>query len=154
MKIIRAEKENAEEILKLQKNAYQSEAEIYNDFSIPPLTQTLENIQNQINNQIFLIAIEDEKIIGSVRAYEKYGTCYIGRLIVNPDKQNQGIGTLLMDEIEKYFSASKRYELFTGSKSEKNISLYKKLGYNMCKSEHLNHAVELIYMEKIKNISI
>ena len=43
-----------EEILSLQKLAYRSEAEIYNDFNIPPLVQTLEGIKNDFENQIFL----------------------------------------------------------------------------------------------------
>ncbi len=34
-----------EEILKLQKLAYKSEAEIYNDYSIPPLLQTIDEIK-------------------------------------------------------------------------------------------------------------
>jgi hypothetical protein len=43
--IERASVEDAQEILALQRLAYQSEAEIYDDYSIPPLTQTLEAIR-------------------------------------------------------------------------------------------------------------
>ncbi|WP_198936769.1 GNAT family N-acetyltransferase [Domibacillus epiphyticus] len=32
------------------------------------------------------------KIIGSVRAYEKEGICYIGKLMVQPAYQNKGLG--------------------------------------------------------------
>ena len=39
---LRAEKSDAPEILALQKTAYQSEAEIYGDDSLPALQQTLE----------------------------------------------------------------------------------------------------------------
>jgi len=46
--------------------------------------------------------------------------------------QNQGIGTILMKEIEKCFTP-KRFELFVGSKSGKNIYLYQKLGYSIFK---------------------
>lgn len=35
---------DAAAILALQKLAYQSEARLYNDFSIPPLLQTLEEL--------------------------------------------------------------------------------------------------------------
>ena len=45
MMIERAKIEDAKEILDLQKLAYQSEAEIYNDYTIPPLTQTLEEME-------------------------------------------------------------------------------------------------------------
>lgn len=42
MIIERASLEDAKEILELQKLAYVSEAEIYNDYSIPPMMQTLD----------------------------------------------------------------------------------------------------------------
>src|SRR4030042_6685710 len=103
MMIERAVTDDAEEILSLQKIAYRSEAEIYNDFTIPPLTQTLEGIKKDFENQFFLKAIIDGKIIGSVRAFVKEGTCYVGRLVVHPDFQNRGIGTHLMNRIEKDF---------------------------------------------------
>ncbi len=79
-------------------------------------------------------AVSEGKIIGTVRAYKKTGTCYVGRLAVHPDMQNQGIGTALMREIEKLYSP-RRYELFVGSKSDKNIHLYQKLGYNVYKTD-------------------
>jgi hypothetical protein len=41
MMITQAAAADAAEILALQKLAYQSEAAIYQDYSIPPLTQTL-----------------------------------------------------------------------------------------------------------------
>ena len=121
MKIERATISDAGEILVLQKLAYQSEAEIYDDFNIPPMVQTLEGIEKDFGNQFFLKAVMDGKIIGSVRAYKKDGTCYIGRLIVHPDFQNQGIGKILMNEIEKVFNTCERFELFTGDRSGRNI---------------------------------
>jgi len=148
MKIVKADIDDAKDILELQKIAYQSEAEIYNDFDIPPLTQTLEEIKRQFGDHIFLKTVENKNIIGSVRAYEKDGTCFIGRLIVHPEKQNQGIGTVLTNEIERCFNGVQRYELFTGSESTKNIHLYEKLGYHIFESEKLSEVVKLVYMEK------
>jgi ribosomal protein S18 acetylase RimI-like enzyme len=146
--IERASISDAEEILSLQKLAYGSEAETYNDFSIEPLVQTLEELKKQIIDYIVLKAVVDETIIGSVRAYEKNGTCYIGKLMVHPDHQNKGIGKKLMDAIENLFPTS-RYELFTGSRSEKNIGLYEKLGYKTFKTHSINPEFSLIYLEKI-----
>src|SRR5215210_9402685 len=101
---------DAEAILDLQKCAYASEAEIYNDYTIPPLTQTLDEIKNEIREQNFLKALEEDsntnivKIVGSVRAYAKDNTAFIGRLMVEPKLQNRGIGTLLMKDIEQQFT--------------------------------------------------
>ncbi|MBN2401570.1 MAG: GNAT family N-acetyltransferase [Spirochaetes bacterium] len=79
-------------------------------------------------------------MVGSVRAREYEGTCYIGRLIVNPDNQNQGIGKKLMKEIKKLFDNINRFELFTGSFSYKNIYFYKRLGYKICRYEKINNS--------------
>lgn len=148
-KILRAQLSDAEEILKIQKKAYASEAERYNNYNIPPLTQTLEEIKEHFQTHIFLKAVAGGQIVASVRAYAEKGTCYISRLAVLPEEQNQGIGTALMKEIEKCFNV-KRFELFVGAKSHKNIHLYQKLGYNICDrcGEECGH-VEILYMEKI-----
>src|SRR4030043_850585 len=139
---------DAEEILSIQKLAYRSEAEIYDDFTIPPLTQTLEEIKKDFENQLFLKAFIDGKIIGSVRAFVKEGTCYVGRLIVHPDFQNQGIGMQLMNRVEKTFKEAQRFEIFTGHKSERNLYLYEKLGYKRFKTVKANEKLTIVYLEK------
>jgi len=150
MKFLQASVKDANEILNLQKSAFQIEAELYKNYDILPLKETIEEITQSFKNCIFVKAVDKEKIIGAVRAFEKDGTCYIGRLAVSKEMQNRGIGTLLMNEIEKYFK-TKRFELFTGAKSEKNIQLYKKLGYLPFgeKKSGCGGLAEVIFMEKI-----
>jgi GNAT superfamily N-acetyltransferase len=132
MRVERATVDDAEEILSLQKLAYQSEAEIYDDITIPPLTQTLEEIKKDFEGQVFLKAVAGGKIIGSVRAFMKEGTCYVGRLIVHPDFQNKGIGTQLMGRIEEVFKGAQRFEIFTGHKSERNLYPVRKNAMLLC----------------------
>ncbi len=140
--------EDAKEILALQKLAYLSEAELNQDYTIPPLTQTLEGIQQQFETHLFLKAVVDGRIVGSVRAHQGAGICYIGRLIVHPDFQNRGIGTRLIAEIERRFGGAQRYELFTSERSERNLYLYQKLGYRTFRRERLTEQVTLLYLEK------
>ncbi|MFX1257354.1 MAG: GNAT family N-acetyltransferase [Promethearchaeota archaeon] len=149
MKIEHAQIEDLPEILELQNIAFRSQAMIYNDFKIPPLIQTLEEIRQDFLNQTYLKAVIDDKIIGSVRGYEEEGICYIGRLMVHPDFHNNGIGTKLMYKIEEFFNKTKRYELFTGHKSERNLYLYQKLGYNKFKMEKINNNLNMVYLEKV-----
>jgi GNAT superfamily N-acetyltransferase len=149
MKIKHAIIEDAEEILGLQKLSYISEAEIYHDYTIQPLMETLDEIKQEFLNQIVLKMMNEDKIIGSVRAYAKDYSCYIGKLIVHPAYQNNGIGTKLIKEIEKQYENVKRYELFTGLKSDKNIYLYKKLSYNIFKTVIINDTLSIVYFEKI-----
>ncbi len=149
MEISKADISDAEMILGIQQLAYMSEAKRYNDFKIPPLTQTLESLQSEFKTHIFLKAIVDSMVVGSVRGIEKNGVCYLGRLMVLPRFQGNGIGAALLLEIEKYYANVKRFELFTGSSSVENIHFYKKLGYKEFKLEPLNENVTFVYMEKL-----
>lgn len=147
MIILEAIPEDAASILKLQYQAYQIEAERYNDFELPPLKQSVEDIEKDINSQTVLKALVNEDIIGSVRAFEKDGTCHIGKLIVNPDYRRQGIARRLMHEIENLFSHSSRLELFTGHLSEPALNLYDSLGYNLFKEIQMD-THDLVFLEK------
>ena len=135
-------------ILDLQKLAYQSEAAIYNDFSLPPLTETLEDRRSQFSSKVVLKAVDLGRIIGSVRAYQEEKTCHIGRLVVHPDYQRQGIGGQLMKQIEDSFVAVERFELFTGHRSETALRLYERLGYRVFKQEPVHDRLTLVFLEK------
>jgi GNAT superfamily N-acetyltransferase len=148
IKITTAELHDCREILELQKLCWMQESEIYNDFSIPPLKQTLEEMIREFGSSIVLKAAHHKRIVVSVRASTDGAICFIGRLIVHPDYQNKGIGAGLMNEIERRADSCKRYKLFTGEKSLKNLHLYKKLGYEVFKRERLSDRVYPVYLEK------
>ena len=148
MRIERAGIQDAGAILDLQKLAYRSEAAIYGDHAVPPLAQTLEGMVADLREQVVLKAVLGDRIVGSVRARLERATCSIGRLIVHPDVQNQGIGTRLMGEIEALHDQADRYELFTGHRSERNLYLYRKLGYSEFRRERITDALTLVFLEK------
>lgn len=144
-----ASKKDAKEILELQKLAYQSEAEIYNDYSLAPLNQTLNEIEDDFENKFFLKAVLDGKIVGSVRTYLEKDSCFIGRLVVHPNYQNYGIGKKMMKNIEEKFFSVNRFEIFTGDKSRRNIYFHQKRGYKIFKSELISEKRKRVYLEKI-----
>jgi len=148
--ISKAEEGDLQAILSLQKLAYQSEAQLVNDFSIPPLTQTLDDTLADFKRGIVLKALmpdNADEIIGSVRGHLSDGTLYIGKLIVDPALQNQGIGTALLLKIES-MHPNMRYELFTSDRSARNLALYTKNGYAEFKREPLNESVDFVFLEK------
>ncbi len=144
-----AQEHDLEEILTLQKIAFQEEAELYNDFDIPPLKQTLDEIQREFREKTFLKAVETGRIVGSVRGRsDSEGVCSIGRLVVHPDCRNRGLGRLLMGSIEARFPNARKYRLFTGYKSVRNIALYEKLGYRIVEPPASTSGVGLVFLEK------
>ncbi len=154
MRIQTADQNDLREILDLQILAYQSEACLLNNPNIPPLKQTLEDVQSEYKAGTYLKAVDETgAIVGSVRAYAKDGTLYIGKLIVRPDRQGRGIGSALLTQIERECLHS-RYELFTSSKSAKNLRLYERLGYRVFAEKEVSCDLKFVYLEKTEQNNI
>lgn len=140
---------DAEEVLALQKLAFQREPPAYSHCAIPPLAETLERITKEFKDKRVLKAMNGEKIVGSIRAYRWKGTCYLEKLVVHPSFQGKGIGTRLMQEMEKLFADRvERIQLSTDYKNERNVFMYKKLGYKIYKTQKLSNDEGFVYMEK------
>lgn len=137
MEIKTAKVSDAEEILTLQKLAYKSEAELHDDFNIPPLTQTLEELVSGFEIKTILKIEYKGKIIASGQSYLTGNFCHIGRMVVHPDFQGQGIGAALMSALEGVFPDSPEYEIFTGEKSSRNLGMYERRGYHRFKTVKL-----------------
>jgi predicted N-acetyltransferase YhbS len=117
-----AEESDAEKILKLQYLCYQSEAEIYGDYTIEPLTQTLDELRAELAGGCVLVARLGAEVVGSVRGtVDGDGTAVIGKLIVHPRLQRHGLGGRLLAALEDRLAAereAKVYQLSTGHRSE------------------------------------
>ena len=148
MTIFPARHEDLPKILQLQYLAYQSEAQLCNNPNIPPLKQTLAEMEQEFEKGVFLKTVdEDGRIIGSVRAWSDRDSVYVGKLMVHPDFQHRGLGTALLLAIEKEFS-QKRFELFTSTQSMRNIALYQRQGYKIFQEKQVAENLCFVYLEK------
>lgn len=148
-RIERAVPDDAEAIVLLQRRAYRSEAILYDDDTIPPLRETVGAVREVCTAQLVLKATIDGAIVGAVRAHQEDGTCHVGRLIVDPDVQNRGLGSALLRAIEQHCALGTRLELFTGHRSERNLYLYHKHGYREFRRETINPSLTFVYLEKL-----
>ncbi|MGW7308907.1 GNAT family N-acetyltransferase [Streptomyces sp. NPDC054835] len=149
-----ADAQDAEHILKLQYLCYQREAEIYQDWSIEPLTQSLDALRAELTEgQAFVARLGDE-IVASVRGrLDEDGTVRIAKLIVHPRLQRHGLGGRLLDAIEGHYAeepapAAKRFQLFTGHRSEGNLRLYRSKGYAQVSTREVGPRLTLVTLEK------
>lgn len=147
---------DAGEVLTLQRAAYVTEAQLYRDAFLPALTQTLEELVDEIESGGGLVLRKNGRIIGAVRTRVVGGLLHIGRLIVAPDVQGQGLGSILMNAAEGEAAATDEDSplaadaavLFTGKLSEANLRLYARRGYVETHREQLQSGVELVHMRK------
>ena len=146
--IVAASDADALAILDLQMRAYQSEARLYNDWTIPPLLQSLESLRQEIGSIRVLKAVVGDTIVGSVRAALRDKTCLVGKLIVEPALQRRGIGGALLQAVEAVFPQAESFELFTGSRSDGNIRLYRRHGYQDVGTKRVSAQLTFVIMRK------
>lgn len=150
IEILVAKKTDAAEILALQKRAFQSEAQRYNNFEIAPLKQTLDEIEKDFHDNAFLKARRRGKIVGAVKTKLAENKCWVGRLVVEPAFQRQGIGAKLLLAVERIMPDAAEYFLCTGSQSTDNIQFYEKAGYRFNGQEFEENGVKLVGMSTVK----
>ena len=137
------------EILAVQKAAFEAEAQLVNDWNIPPLTQTLDELADDWRQGIMLKAVnEDGTIVGTVRGHMAPDGFYIGRLAVQPQWQGRGCGSALLEAMIGR-AESNRLVLFTSTKSERNLRLYERFGFRPFKKSTTATGVPLVWLEKI-----
>jgi ribosomal protein S18 acetylase RimI-like enzyme len=145
----RATAVDAPEILALQKIVYQNEAELYDDWSLTPLRQTLEEMRRDFETRVFIKAVVGGKVVGSIRGYMVEGaTAHVSRLIVHPYFWRRGIGTKLVREIEGCFPQARRFETFMGEKSRHTMEPYQRLGYQPVRQEKVSEHRDRVYFAR------
>lgn len=147
--IERATLNDAESILMVQKEAFKSEGELYKNKELPALIESLDDVDKCFKaTTIFIAKNSLDNIIGAIRGRVENNTCHISRLIVHPEFQMQGIGSRLLMVLEFHFSEIPCFELFTGSRSLRNIYFYESHGYSEYRHKVINENLTIIYMRK------
>ncbi len=126
------EDDHAGELLTLRRAAFVTEAQLYDDPHIPPLTQTLAELRDDLarDDVVTIGAWEGHRMIGSVRVEIEDEKATLGRLAVAPDKQARGIGTEMLFAVLPYLpEQTKEIWVFTGKDSKQNLAMYTKHGY-------------------------
>ncbi|MGY1837984.1 MULTISPECIES: GNAT family N-acetyltransferase [unclassified Modestobacter] len=135
------------ELLTLQRAAYVSEAQLYDDVRLPALTQTLDELTVELAASACVAAWSGARLVGAVRTREDSRLLHVGRLVVAPDQQGLGIGSRLLVAAEAGTSCA-RATLFTGSRSEANLRLYRRHGYAETRREELRPGLEIVHLGK------
>jgi ribosomal protein S18 acetylase RimI-like enzyme len=145
----RATPDDLPAILHLQRRAYQSEGELYGDPNLPPLRQTEAELLTEFGDKCFFKLAERGQVVGSVRCWLQGKAVHIERLMVLPERQGQGLGTALLSRAERCFPEAAYAELFTGHRSERNLRLYRRLGYREVRRQTVAPHLTLVFLRKV-----
>ena len=139
---------DAGEILTVQRAAYLAEAQLYGDPFIAPLVESLDQVRAVLSGDaVVLAARHGDRLAGAVRGQFNDRTCLVGRLVVAPDLQGQGIGTRLMRALEEeVVDRADLLVIYTGHLS--NLRLYRRLGYAETGRERIAAHLTLVHLRK------
>ncbi|MFF3939592.1 GNAT family N-acetyltransferase [Streptomyces phaeofaciens] len=147
-----ATEQDAEQIFRLQYLCFQSEAALYGNYRIAPLVQTLDSVKQELAADCVFVARLGEEVVGSVRgSLTEDGAAAIGKLCVHPRLQGHGIGARLLRAAESALAAERgatKFRLFTGHRSEGNLRLYRRVGYQTVGTSQGTDGVPMIVLEK------
>ena len=117
----------ASAVLKLQRRAYGIEAELISSYEIPPLRETLHDLQ--ASKETFLGAYLDRTLVGVISWRIDAGVLDLHRLVVDPNNFRAGVGTALVRGALAAEPAAKRAIVQTGASNEPAKRLYRREGF-------------------------
>ncbi|MEJ3654065.1 GNAT family N-acetyltransferase [Actinomycetes bacterium KLBMP 9759] len=130
--VARATVADAPELLVLQRCCWVTEAIANDTLAIPALHETLDEVAAWIDGLQVWTVRADGRLVAAVRANAAGDRWEIGRLMVAPDQRGGGLGRWLLRYAEEAAPEGTRtINLFTGSKSERNLRMYRAAGYDL-----------------------
>ena len=152
MEIELAKKQDVPVLLDLQRKAFGPYCKALGWEDALPMTESLENAYEEFAQCTTLkVQTTSNSIIGSIRGNITEDSLYIGRLMVLPEYQQQGIGKLLLREIQKYMP-HKRAWLCVLQQITFAYDFYMREGFKPYMTEDAGRGMTWIYMEKFSKI--
>ncbi len=123
---------DAGELFTLQLACWVQEMHDNPGVEIPALNETYDDLRAWLPEWTVLVLRREGRLIGAARARREGDAWDIGRLMVVPDLQGQGLGRFLLAEVERAAPDDvATYTLFTGAGSLRNQRMYKRAGYRL-----------------------
>jgi GNAT superfamily N-acetyltransferase len=125
----------AQAVLQLQRRAYRIESDLIGSEEIPPLRETLDELQSC--GEEFLGALVDGLLAGAISWRFSDGTIDIHRLVVEPRWHRRGIGTALVRRVLQMEPAAERAIVQTGAENYPAAALYLREGFALVEEANL-----------------
>ena len=145
--------DDAPAMLDLQRRAFAEEGRRSRTQDIPPLTEQLDAVSGHIRTQTALVARDRGAIIGTIRGIVENRVCTVRALVVDPACQGRGVGSALLDALERKLTDVTRFDLTTNTLMEANVPFYERRGYEVVEFTRHSARITLAQMSKIVHAS-
>lgn len=136
----------AEEVMEIQKRAYEQEALLIGTKEIPPLHETVEELKQC--GERFLGCYVDGVLAGVLSYKMNSNMLDIHRLFVDPEFHRQGFAQKLLDSIEGNNSGFEKVIVSTAAGNKPAIRFYEKNNFREVGKKKINSELVLIVFEK------
>jgi ribosomal protein S18 acetylase RimI-like enzyme len=140
------------QVFGLQKLAYTVEANLIGRSDIPPLLETLQELQSSA--ETFYGYFKDQVLAAAISYKHDEEVLDIYRLMVHPDYFRQGLAGLLLEFIETQEPQCSHIVVATGSLNTPAIGFYKSRGFREVSSYEVTAGFSITTFEKIKVSSV
>jgi GNAT superfamily N-acetyltransferase len=149
--LIRTNKEEAQKLLGIQKKAFADDLEKYQDDESSPVNEPVERLIRKIELFHHYTIWLHSQIVGGVDVRDLgEGRYRLNRIFLSPDVQGKGLGTKIMELIEKEFPEADEWSLDTPHLNVRNHYFYEKLGFSKVGEHQVTDKLRLVDYVKTK----
>jgi tRNA (guanine37-N1)-methyltransferase len=120
------------EILTLQRACWMQEQHANPEVWVPALHESVDDVRRWLPEWTVLTLRRSGRLVAAARARLEGDVWDVGRVMVAPDLQGQGLGRLMLEAVEDAApDGTTTYSLFTGAGSVDNQRFYRRAGYRL-----------------------
>jgi ribosomal protein S18 acetylase RimI-like enzyme len=136
----------ARRVLQIQRAAYAVEAGLVGFDAIPPLRESLDELQSQ---PLIFLGVSCERTLAGVVGYLRHGdTVDIDRLMVDPAFFRRGLASKLLRELLVRERTARRFTVSTGLGNQPALELYERFGFDVVGGEEPVPGVRIVRLRR------
>lgn len=142
--------DDIDDILSITKEAFTKYRELAGVDHLAALDETYDDVKNDIDTKVVLVALSDGEAVGSVRVeIRPDNTAYLTRFAVKVTNQNNGIGKSIMNLVDRIMvkKGVKSISLHTGSQITSLIRFYYGRGFYIDSTDKSNGYVRALLVK-------
>lgn len=149
-KLDRADRFILEQMINVQRAAYSVEAELIGTRNIPPLNETIEELE-AVHDEEFFGFVMDGELMGFVATMDESPHLRISRMVVDPKFFKNGIGKALVLYVLNHRKPGQPVKVTTGEKNLPARRLYERFGFRLERSFEVEDGTAIIELIRLKN---